>query len=372
MSEETLKIKINLQLFASPEEEGRTEEPTERRLREAREKGKVAKTTELSSALILLLVIGTLIIFSNFYKKEVLKFLHFIINSMKEVNSENFSLKVIGIESIKTIAKLLFPVFLAAITGAIAGNVAQTGFLFTLEPLKPDLSRISFTFDKLVQRILFSRYVAVNLAKSLFKVIAIGVVSFLIIKANLDKLIGTIYLTLPESLNVVSATSIKIIMWVGIILLIMSGFDYAYQRWEHLQNLKMTVQEIKEERKQYEGDPLIKMRQRERHRMLAMRRMMQEVPKADVVVTNPTHYAVALLYEPETMNAAQVIAKGQDLIAFKIIAIAQENNVPVIENRLLARTLYYEVEIGEEIPPHLYEAVATLLAQVYRMKEEVV
>ncbi len=367
---EELYIKINLQLFAAPEDEGRTEEPTEKKLREAREKGKVAKTTELSSALILLIGFFVLAVFSQTLIKGFLNYMKTIFFNLNKFDFTLGNSRRIVMDSMIQFIKLAGPLMITSMFVAFIADVIQVGFKFSLHPLKPDFSKISFTFEKLISRVFFSRDVLVNFFKSVFKVVIILGVAILVIKSDYTRIVTTIHLGLNEAIKVVSWSVFKIGIWTSIILLIFSGFDYMYQKWAHLQSLKMTIQEVKEERKQYEGDPLIKMRQRERHRELAMRRMMQQVPKADVVVTNPTHYAVALLYEPEYMNAAQVIAKGADLIAKRIIEIAKENDVPIMEDRFLARTLYQEVEIGDEIPPTLFEAVANLLAQIYKMREK--
>lgn len=363
-------IRINLQLFAVPEEEGRTEEPTEKKLREAREKGKVAKTIELSSALVLLIGFFILAIFSKYFLEGFLKYMKEIFSNLDKTDYTYGNSQKIAIDGIYQFIKLAGPILFTSMIVAFIADVVQVGFKFTLHPLKPDISKISFTFEKLMDRVFFSREVFVNFLKSVLKILIIISIAIIIIKSDYPKIITTIQIDLSDAISIVCWSVFKLGVWTAIILLIFSGFDYMYQRWAHLQSLKMTIHEVKEERKQYEGDPLIKMRQRERHREMAMRRMMQEVPKADVVVTNPTHYAVALLYEPEYMNAAQVVAKGADLIAKRIIEIAKENYVPVVEDRLLARTLYQQVDIGEEIPPVLFEAVANLLAYVYKMNEK--
>lgn len=367
---EEIYIKINLQLFAAPEDEGRTEEPTEKKLREARERGKVAKTTELSSALILLIGFFIFAAFSKYLLFGFMDYMREIFANLERIEFTFGNSRRIIVAGLVQFAKLAGPILITSMVVAFIADVVQVGFKFSLHPLKPEFSKISFTFEKLISRIFFSRDVFVNFIKSVFKVIIILGIAILVLKSDYPQIVTTIRLGLGESIRIVSWSIFKIGVWTALILLIFSGFDYMYQRWAHIQSLKMTIQEVKEERKQYEGDPLVKMRQRERHRELAMRRMMQEVPKADVVVTNPTHYAVALLYEPDYMEAAQVVAKGVDLIAKRIIDIAKEYGVPVVEERVLARTLYNEVEIGEEIPPTLFEAVAHLLAYVYSMSEK--
>jgi flagellar biosynthetic protein FlhB len=363
-------ININLQLFASPEDEGRTEEPTEKKLREAREKGKVAKTVELSSALILL---TTLFLIAILYKYLILDFVQYMKSIFSNIDKIDFTYgninRIISAGFIQFL-KMSVPVLIISVISAFFADFLQVGFQFSFYPLQPDFSKISFTFEKLMNRVLFSREVLVNFLKSVLKVGIIIFVAILVIKSDYPKIAVSINLNLTEAIKLTLWSTFKLGMWTAIILLIFSIFDYLYQRWAHIQSLKMTIQEFKEELKQYEGDPHIKARQRERHRQLAMRRMMQQVPKADVVVTNPTHIAVALLYEPEYMNAAEVIAKGADFLAKKIIEIAKANNVPIVEDRPLARMLYEQVEVGDEIPPVLFEAVANLLAKVYEMRKK--
>ncbi|MBN1899288.1 MAG: flagellar biosynthesis protein FlhB [Spirochaetes bacterium] len=370
MLNDELYLKINLQLFAAPEDEGRTEEPTEKKIREAREKGKVAKTTELASALVLLIGFFVLAIFASNLFYGFLAFMRSIFDNLDTMDFTFGNFRQIATDGLIQFAKLAGPLLVISMIIAFVADVVQVGFKFTLHPLKPEFSKISFTMEKLRTKIFFSREVLVNFIKSVLKVIIILGIAIFVIYSDYPRIVNTIHLGIMEAVKIVSWSTFKMAIWTSIILLFFSGFDYLYQRWSHMQSLKMTVHEVKEERKQYEGDPLIKMRQRERHRELAMRRMMQEVPKADVVVTNPTHFAVALLYEPEYMNAAQVVAKGADLIAKRIMEIAGENNVPLIQDRVLARTLYKEVDIGEEIPPILFEAVANVLVQIYKMREK--
>lgn len=367
-----LLININLQLFADPEDEGRTEEPTEKKIREAREKGKVAKTSELSSALVLLITFFILSFMGKGILGDMLEFTRGIFNNLYRMDFTIKNYRNIMVLSGITAAKILMPIMLAAMTVAFFADVVQIGFQISLHPLKPELSKISFTFEKLKKRLFFSRQVGVNLLKAIIKVIIIAGISILIIRSDYKIIMKTQTMGILSALNVVAWTAFKMVLWISIILVFFSLFDYLYQKWDHLQSLKMTIQEVKEERKQYEGDPLIKAKQRERFRAMIMRRVMQEVPKADVVVTNPTHFAVALLYDPEYMSAAQVTAKGADLIAKKIKEIAMDNDVPVIENRPLARALFYDVDVGQEIPAYLFEAVAEVLSVIIKMKEEAV
>lgn len=365
-----LILRINLQLFANPEDEGRTEEPSEKKIREAREKGKVAKTTELSAALVLLFSFVTIWIMARGTLSGLTDFMRSIFSGLHETEVALGNYRDLLTRMGLTVIKIAGPILIAALAVSLVADVVQVGFQFSSEPLRPDISKISFTMEKLMQRVLFSRQVGVNLLKSVLKVAIIVIISFFIIRSDFPLIVGTIDMGILGEINVLSWVALKIIVWVSIVMILFSLFDYMYQRWEHMQSLRMTVPEVKEERRQLEGDPYIKARQRERFRAMALRRIAQEVPRADVVVTNPTHFAVALLYENEYMNAPQVIAKGADLIARKIIEIARENGVTVMENPPLARALYREVDIGEEIPPHLFEAVAYVLSAVYELDKE--
>lgn len=372
LKQDELIITINLQLFANPEDEGRTEEASEKKIREAREKGKVAKTHELAAALVLFGTFLIIVVTSTSILTHITKFMQYMFTHLDKIDITLGNFRQIAVDSGLAMFKILGPILIIAFIIALVSDIVQVGFQFTAETIKPDISKISFTFQKLAERILFSRQVGINLIKSIVKVIMIGLVSYLIIKSDFPMVVKTLDMGMMSQIKVLSWITFKIILWMSIFMVIFSLFDYMYQRWEHMQSLKMTVPEVKEERRQLEGDPYIKARQKERFRSLALRRIISEVPKADVIVTNPTHYAVALLYDNEYMNAPQVIAKGVDLLAYRIIAIAQENRIYVMENPPLARALYKEVDIGEEIPPHLFEAVAYVLSTVYQLDKEAV
>jgi len=365
-----LILKINLQLFAEPEDEGRTEQPTEKKLREAREKGKVAKTTELGSALVLFVIFLMLFFMSKTILGTLMDFMKGIFNNLDKFSISNDSYKNVVMAGVISLFKILFPIMGVAVFIAFLSDVIQIGFKFTLEPIKPKLSKISFTVEKLRQRFLFSRYMLINLSKSILKIVIIVVIAFIILKANYKTILDTIQMSLLSSVGVLGKISFKMIILVCIVMLVFTLVDYLYQRWEHIRSLKMTLYELKEELKEYEMNPQVRAKQREMMRQLVvMRRMFQEVPKADVVITNPTHYAVALIYDELEMEAPEVVAKGKDLIAKEIKNVAEKNDVPIIENPPLARTLYNEVEIGDEIPIELFEAVVEVYKIIYEMKK---
>jgi flagellar biosynthetic protein FlhB len=245
----------------------------------------------------------------------------------------------------------------------------QVGFLFSTKPITPDFSKIAPRFGKWFQRSFASGEAAFNLLKSVVKIIIIGIIAYLAISTRLDDLAGLINSTFHGAVGTIAGIAFRIMLQASIAMLLFSLADYYFQRRQHMESLKMTKQEVKEERKQTDGDPLVKSRLRERMRAILSGNMMRAVPEADVVITNPTHFAVALQYKAGgRMPAPMVIAKGQDNIAFRIREIATEAGVPIMENKPLARALYAEVEIGDVIPEKYYEVMAKIIKEVYTLK----
>jgi flagellar biosynthetic protein FlhB len=361
---EATPFDVHLQWFAA-EDEGRTEEPTEHKLRKAREEGKVAKSGELSSSLVILFGIATLGLISSFFLKNVLSMVRFFLEHSTELDITSDSGLVPAFYSY--FFRLTLPVLLVCFLAALLGNIVQVGFLFTTKTITPDLDRLVPRFGRFFKRAFFSGEAAFNLGKTLFKVAVIFAIAFVNIRSQLPKLINSMDMHHMMAFRLVVTTAFRIIVEATLAMLVLSIPDYMFQRRQHREALKMSRQELKEERRMYEGDPLIKSRLRERMRDLLTRNMMRAVPKADVVITNPTHYSVAVEYDRLSMEAPMVTAKGVDAIALKIREIAEENEVPMIENRPLARTLYQEVEIGDTIPEKYYEVMAIILAEVYKM-----
>jgi flagellar biosynthetic protein FlhB len=262
--------------------------------------------------------------------------------------------------------KILLPVFIAANIGAIIGEVSQVGFQFSAHPLRFDLTKIKFDPATIMRKIFFSKQVVANLIKSIVKIVLIGFVSYLIIKSDIDQILKTPDISIGLAVKTVLITGFKIIIWSMVLLIILSVPDYFFQKREFIESLKMSKQEVKEELKEMMGDPNIRARMREMQRKLVMRNMIKEVPNADVVVTNPTHYAVALMYDNDIMDAPAVIAKGADSMALKIREVAMENNVEIIENRPLARELYNRLDIGDIIPEDLLRAVSIVYNELIK------
>lgn len=361
---------FDIQYFASPEDEGRTEEPTEKKKTKAREKGQVARSQELGEDVVSLACFFLLSLLLPYIFGEFKEFTKFILNQVAHIKFAEFTLYEIILQMLLVFFKTSLPVIITAFVVCIIANIAQIGWKISFEPLKPDLKRILPIPKKLLDRI-FSKNSLEMLLKSVVKVVIVAYLAYrliskeyptLLLLPNMEILSGTVYIL---------KVSYKLVMQIMVVLMIISIFDYYFQRKEHTKSLMMTKQEVKDEMRQTEGDPLIKSKIREKQRRMAAARMMAEVPKAEVVITNPTHFSVALKYQAEYMNAPQVVAKGQGFVALKIREIAKEHGVPLVENKPLARSLYQDVEIGEEIPVQLYNAVAEVLSFVYRLKQKV-
>ncbi len=355
---------VHLQWFAA-EDEGRTEEPSEHKIKKAREEGKVAKSVEVTSALMLIVGVATIAILSGSTIKTMVEMISYFLTNATSPNA--YSSAFVAPAFVKYLVRLGLPILVILFITAALGNIIQVGFLFTVKPITPDPGRIVPRFGRWLQRSFGSQEALFNLAKSIAKIAIIGVIAYLNISAELGRLTRLALSPFLSGLSVVSQIAFRIIAEAAIALLVFSFFDYLFQRRQHMESLKMSKQEVKEERKLYEGDPLIKSRLRERMREIMRRNMLKAVPKADVVITNPTHFAVALQYDRAVMTAPTVTAKGQDMIAQKIKEIAAENGVPIMENKPLAQALYKEVEIGDVIPEKFYEVMSTILAQVYKM-----
>ncbi len=358
---------FDLQWFAA-EDEGRTEDPTELKLKKAREEGKVAKSAELTSALVLLFPIISLGFLSPFLLKQMKEMMSYFLtlSTQSSVAGESRLFYAFMIYYVK----LVGPIALIAFTAGLLANILQVGFVFSVKPITPDLNRISPNFIKFFQKSFFSAEAAFNLAKSIFKVLIIGIIAYLNIKGEIGMIIEFLTSPFGYSFVALSKMAFKILIEASIAMLFLALPDYFFQRRKHLESLKMSKQEIKEERKSTEGDPLVRNRLRERMREIMNQNMLSKVPEADVIVTNPTHFAVGMEWKREAMTAPMVTAKGQDNMALRIKEIARENDVPIVENKPLARALYAEVEIGDIIPEKYYQVMAVILAEVYRLNGE--
>lgn len=365
LSGDLVKLFNTLPFIMLMASEDKTEEPSPKKLQDARKKGQVAKSIDLTSSIVLL---GVMFLFIAFGQSLYLNGRQFLINTFNLITKEDMSLqqlKVISLFMLKNAAIVALPFLLTIMVLGILANILQIGFLFTTENLK-------LSFDKLNPlngfKRLFSKRSFVELIKSLLKIIIIMYITFSFLKNNLFEILKTSDLNPFGIYPFVKTIADKQMTRLVIFLIVIGVADFIFQKRQLKKELMMTKQEVKEELKQTEGDPQIKSRIRQKQREMAMKRMMHEVPKATVVVTNPTHFAVAIKYERNKDLAPIVVAKGADLIAKKIKDIAKENDIPVVENKILARTLYYKVEINEAVPVELYQAVAEIIAYVYSIR----
>lgn len=359
---------IHLQWFAA-EDEGRTEDPTERKIRKAREDGKVAKSADITSAVVMIFGLITLMAFSGSIIRITLDMIrYFITMSTSEMGTSNVAFTAVG----NYLLRLASPVMAVCFVAAFLGNVVQVGFLFSTKPITPDFSKIAPNVSKWAQKSFFSAEALFNLFKSIAKVAIIVILAYVNIKSEVPRLTNAIRMSPFRSLTMVSGIAMRLMLETAVLLLAFALPDYYFQRHQHRESLKMSKHEIKEEFKETEGDPLIKSRLRQRMQEVLSSSMARQVPEADVVITNPTHFAVALKWDNQTMQAPTVTAKGMDNLALRIKEIARGADVPMIENRPLARALYDNVEIGDEVPEAYWDIVSVVLAEIYRLNGKAV
>lgn len=361
-----LYLRIPLQFFADNDD--KTEEPTAKRKQDARKKGQVPKSTELNSAVVLLAVFICLKNFGlRLYSKMVeLMNLTFEVYMVKEDLFTISGIMALATELAVRFFTALLPIFAFAMLVGVIANLMQTGLIFTTESIKPKFSNINPING--IKQTFSLKNTAEFFIKTILKVGVVGFIAYSTIKENYTAIINTLNLNASSIAQYIMGTIIDLGIKISAWLVAVAIIDVVVQIRKHKKELRMTKQEIKEEFKQTEGNPQIKGKIKQKQRQMAVNRMMQQIPKADVVITNPTHFAVAIKYSPEENDAPIVIAKGQDYIALRIKEIAKENKVEIVENKALARTLYAAVEIGEPIPEELYQAVAEILAYVYSIK----
>ncbi|NLO93258.1 MAG: flagellar biosynthesis protein FlhB [Clostridiaceae bacterium] len=357
-------IYINLQLFADNSD--KTEKATPKKRQDLRKKGQVLKSKELpSSLLLLILFISIKILGRNVYNRCVSIFNMFFSQTSEYNLQEPIEVMKLLTFVILEIAKIVAPFFIIAIIVGVVSTVVQIGFLFTTEPIRPKFSHLNPISG--LKR-MFSTRSLFELLKSIVKVIIIGWIAWNSIQAEFINLTKLMDLSIGQIAAYLADTVLGIGIKICFALLVIAGVDYFFQWRKYEKDIRMSKQEIKEEYKQMEGNPEIKSRIKQKQREISMRRMLKDIPKADVVITNPTHYAVAIKYEPDKMPAPYVLAKGVDYMAQRIKEIAKDNNVHMTENVPLAQALYNTVEIGEAVPPELYKAVAEVLAFVYSLE----
>ena len=345
----------------------KTEPATPRRRREAREKGNLPKSVEVNSAVVLLVGVGALRFFGGAMLQKLGYSMEWVFSRLSTVEITVENAPALVFAGLKLMGFILAPIVFTVMIAGVGASLLQGGVVFAAEPITPKLSKISPVsgFKRL-----FSTRSMVEMLKGLIKLLIVGIIGYLTLKGELKLYPVLVDQNVGQIVAFVGHVGFKLAMRAGLVLLILAGFDYAYQKMEFEKKLRMTRQEVKEEFKRTEGDPLVKARIRSIQRERARRRMFSEVPKADVVVTNPVHLAVALRYESKKMAAPVVVAKGARLLAERIKEIAAAHGIPIVENKMLARLLYRTTEVGSEIPYELYKTVAEILAYVYSLKRK--
>lgn len=342
----------------------KTESASPKKRQQAREEGKVASSKDLNS--VFLLIIAGLFLSSYgsvmmdqimFLTRMILENLHTYVLSFDTLNGYLVGLSIV-------VLKILGPFFIVMFLSALLINFAQSGIMTTFKPLVPNLSK--FNPVEGVKKF-FNAKAAMTLFLSILKIIVVSYVAYTTVKALLPTMLLLGDMDIKQISDACSFIVFTLMKKMTIILFFLAIIDYAFQKWDHEKKMMMTKQEVKEEMKKMEGDPKIKAKIRSIQMQMARQRMMQEVPQADVIITNPIHYAVAVKYDIDEMAAPMVIAKGARILAQKIKDTAKENFVPIVENKPLAQALYKEVEVGHAIPQKLYQAVAEILAYVYQL-----
>lgn len=357
-------FRFDLQLFAEGE---KTEAATPRRREEARKRGQVAKTMELGTGVTLVGVFLALQNLGGFFVTSLTRLMQAAFQDwvLSPVVDGGF-LQSIGLSAAITMAQLVLPVMGLALILGVSSQLVQVGFMLVGEGLRPKFSRLNPIEG--FKRI-FSKRALVEMVKALLKISVIGYVLYWSLRGQFNRFLSMLEMPPSQAAELTWDIVCRVGILVGASIIVIALLDYLYQRFEFEQSIKMTKQEVKEELKQTEGDPLIRSKIRQRQRQMAMNRMMQQVPSADVVITNPTHIAAALKYDEATMDAPVVVAMGAGLVAQRIKDIAAENGIPMVENRPLARALFETATIGEAIPVQLYQAVAEVLAVVYQLRQ---
>ena len=365
-------VPLRLDFFEQQGAQEKTEKATPKKRKKARDEGQVAKSQEVSTAAMLIVGFSALFIFGGLILGMLLDLLSHAF-SLVPVLREDFNTVYIARHvawGFGRIILIALPIFFVTALVSVIINIFQVGWNPTLKPLRPKFSKLNPIkgFKKI-----FGLQALVNFAKSMLKLILVGVVVYVILMGEANIIPALFDVPFSDAIGYIAALLIRIGITIGVLYVFIAIFDWSYMKWKHEKDLKMSKQEVKDEWKQMEGNPQIKGKIRQKMREVSMRRMMQGLPQADVIITNPTHYAVALKYDMLGLGGAPVlIAKGVDFMAKRIRETAIEYDIPIVENPPLARALYDDVDLEQEIPEELYVAVAEIMAYVFKLKNRVV
>lgn len=365
--EEMLKVLPAAPIVLIFANEEKTEEATPKKKSEARKKGQIARSKDVGLAITMVTCTLVILLLSGMIVGNLKDTMVYFLQSGMLQDINEMSIKSIVLTVLMKAGLCILPVVVPIMIAGIVASLMQTGFLLTGEPLKPKFSKLNPISGF---KNMFSKKSFVDLLKNLAVVTVIGFIGFLYVRDNYDKILQISNTYLPSLGGQVQDLVVGIFFQVSVVLVIIAAADYFVQFKFHQKDLRMTKQEIKEEYKQMEGDPQIKSKIKQKQREMATRRMMASVADATVVITNPTHLSIALKYEEGNNEAPKVVAKGADLVALKIKEVAKENDVPIMENKPLARMIYEQVDIDREVPQEMYQAVAEILAMVYKLKNK--
>ena len=353
--------------MAETEGQEKTEQPTGKKLSDARDRGQVAKSTEINSLAVFGSGLIIIFMFKEFIGEKMSSFTKEIFNSLETLSINQTIIQAYFIKWILFLLFILAPILISLIIVSLASNISQVGFKFSGKSLVPKLNRFNPIAG--VKRIFFNSQSFVELLKSLAKLIIISLFSYIVISKLIQDTFELVNLSIEETVSFMLDAAFSMVWKIMLFFTLIAATDFIFQKMKFKKEMMMTKQEVKEELKQTEGDPLIKSRIRKNMMQMARKRMMSDVPKADVVITNPTHYAIALKYEMNKDNAPKVLAKGMDELAQRIKKVANENAIPLYEDKELARELYKQCDVGDFIPAKLFKAVAQILAYIYQMKK---
>ncbi|MGE4298735.1 MAG: flagellar biosynthesis protein FlhB [Desulfovibrionaceae bacterium] len=345
----------------------RTEKATTKRRTKARNDGSVPKSQEMGKMATILAGLVALVFYIEYIGNDMLEIFHWFFTECFSFDPTKQNIYNIFVMTSINLAKMLLPILLFIAFIAYVTLRLQVGALWTTKVFKFNLNRL-FNLSSGLQRMFVSAQTLIRLGKSLLMAIVIGIAPYIVIRNEMAKIPAMFFLDAHGVAAYILTTGAKMVTYAMLPIVVIAAADLVYTRWDYEENLKMTKDEVKDEQRQAEGDPAIRAKQKQKMMEVMMRRMMAQVPKADLIITNPTHYAIALRYNPTEAPAPVVLAKGLDRVAERIKEIAREHNIPIKENKPLARALYSAVEVGDMIPEELFQAVATMLAQLHKFK----
>jgi flagellar biosynthetic protein FlhB len=350
--------------MAEDQDQERTEKATPKKKEEARKKGQIAQSREIPSVIVLLSALSVFYFAGGWMFNQLADVMRGIFDQLVQKSFGAESAQMLLLHVLVQLLTLLGPLLFVILVAGVFANLVQTGFMLTGETLTPNFSKLNPLSG--IKR-LFSLRSTAEVVKAVLKIIIVGGMAYATLFREMDHIPALVALEIPQIMSFMGSVALRLGYYTCLVLMVLAGIDYLFQLWQHERDLRMTKQEIKDEHRQQEGDPMVRSRIRAVQREMAMKRMMEAVPDATVVITNPTHLAVALKFD-RSMPAPKVVAKGAGHIAEKIKSLAYDHDVPVIEQKPLARALYKNVDIDQFIPADLYHAVAEMLAYVYRLK----